>query len=82
LIMALDDAVVMAPSLEEAAVMLEAELARKSNRRTQPSPQLTPPDSAVEQPVDESSPPAAPPGITAPGDPPAGSHTPDDIPRS
>ncbi len=33
LIMALDDAVVMAPSLEEAAVMLEAELARKSVRR-------------------------------------------------
>jgi uncharacterized membrane protein (UPF0182 family) len=33
LIMALGDAVVMAPSLEEAAVMLEAELARKSVRR-------------------------------------------------
>jgi len=30
--MALDDALVMAPSLEEAAVMLEAELARKSVR--------------------------------------------------
>ncbi len=82
LIMALDDAVVMAPSLEEAAVMLEAELARKSNRRTQPLPQLTPPDSAVKQPVDESSPPAAPPDITAPGDPPAGSHSPGDTPRS
>ncbi len=82
LIMALDDAVVMAPSLEEAAVMLEAELARKSNRRTQPLPQLNAPDSAVTQPVDESSPPAAPPDITAPGDPPADSQTPDDIPRS
>lgn len=33
LIMALEDAVVMAPSLEEAAVMLEAELARKSTNR-------------------------------------------------
>jgi uncharacterized membrane protein (UPF0182 family) len=33
LIMALNDAVVMAPSLEEAAVMLETELRRKSTRR-------------------------------------------------
>ncbi|BBO90175.1 UPF0182 family protein [Desulfosarcina ovata] len=35
LIMALDDAVVMAPSLEEAAVKLETELIRKSSRRPQ-----------------------------------------------
>lgn len=43
LIMALDDAVVMAPSLEEAAVKLEAELARKSSRRDrrQPSPPVS-----------------------------------------
>lgn len=38
LIMAIDDAVVMAPSLEEAAVKLEAELARKSIRRDRRSP--------------------------------------------
>lgn len=37
LIMALGDAVVMAPSLEEAALKLEAELERKSTRRTRPS---------------------------------------------
>jgi uncharacterized protein len=39
MIMALGDAVVMAPSLEEAAVKLEAELARKSIRRTRPVPE-------------------------------------------
>jgi uncharacterized membrane protein (UPF0182 family) len=51
LIMALDDAVVMAPSLEEAAVMLEAELARKSvrrdrNARTRPPVEMDTPSPA------------------------------------
>ncbi|BBO69209.1 UPF0182 protein [Desulfosarcina alkanivorans] len=81
LIMALDDAVVMAPSLEEAAVMLEAELARKSTRRTQPMPQPTPPDAAVKPPGGESSPPALP-DAKVPGEPPAGDPKPGDTPRS
>ena len=38
LIMSLDNAVVMAASLEEAAVKLEAELTRKSIRRARPTP--------------------------------------------
>jgi uncharacterized membrane protein (UPF0182 family) len=66
LIMALGDAVVMAPSLEEAAVMLEAELARKSVRRdrnsqTRPPVEMdnrSPADSAAQPPVAESSPPS------------------------
>jgi hypothetical protein len=44
LIMALNDAVVMAPSLEEAAVMLEAELTRKSTRRDKRYRSLPPTD--------------------------------------
>jgi uncharacterized membrane protein (UPF0182 family) len=44
LIMALNDAVVMAPSLEEAAVMLEAELMRKSTRRDKRYRSLPPTD--------------------------------------
>jgi hypothetical protein len=43
LIMSLDNAVVMATSLEEAAVQLEAELARKSIRRARPRPAPSPP---------------------------------------
>ena len=48
LIMALGDAVVMAPSLEEAAVMLEVELARKSNRRVRPIKRQPPSDAGAE----------------------------------
>jgi uncharacterized membrane protein (UPF0182 family) len=56
LIMALDDAVVMAPSLEEAAVKLEAELARKSIRRDRrPTPTPTP-EAPEEQPAEEATP--------------------------
>ncbi|BBO75915.1 UPF0182 protein [Desulfosarcina widdelii] len=49
LIMALGDAVVMAPSLEEAAGKLEAELARKSNRRMR-QPKMAPRPAPVEAP--------------------------------
>jgi len=49
LIMALGDAVVMAPSLEEAAVKLEAELARKSSRRMR-QPKMAPRTAPVEAP--------------------------------
>jgi len=56
LIMALGDAVVMAPSLEEAAVQLEAELARKSKRRMwrpktglSPAPEAAPPAAETPQ---------------------------------
>jgi uncharacterized membrane protein (UPF0182 family) len=60
LIMALGDAVVMAPSLEEAAVMLEAELARKSvrrdrNARTRPPVKMDTP-SPAEDPMDQPAP--------------------------
>ena len=48
LIMALGDAVVMAPSLEEAAVKLEAELARKSNRMVRPQPQAPQPSTEAD----------------------------------
>jgi uncharacterized membrane protein (UPF0182 family) len=51
LIMALDDAVVMAPSLEEAAVQLEAELKRKSTRRNKRFRPLPQPDKAVDKTV-------------------------------
>ena len=53
LIMALDDAVVMAPSLEEAAVMLEAELKRKSTRRDKRYRSLPPVDETMESTEDE-----------------------------
>jgi hypothetical protein len=53
LIMALNDAVVMAPSLEEAAVMLEAELMRKSTRRDKRFRSLPPTDETTEIPEDE-----------------------------
>ena len=56
LIMALDDAVVMAPSLEEAAVMLEAELARKSTRRDRRLPALPSPSATEKSSVDEATP--------------------------
>ena len=54
MIMALDDAVVMAPSLEEAAEKLEAELVRKSARKNRRFP-TTPPkkESNEKPPVDE-----------------------------
>ena len=51
LIMALDDAVVMAPSLEEAAVKLEAELMRKSTRRDKRFRTAPKPDKTTENPV-------------------------------
>jgi uncharacterized membrane protein (UPF0182 family) len=51
LIMALDDAVVMAPSLEEAAVQLEAELLRKSTRRDKRFRTTPPSGKAAEQPA-------------------------------
>jgi hypothetical protein len=50
LIMALDDAVVMAPSLEEAAVKLEAELNRKSTRRENRFRRLPPTEKATGKP--------------------------------
>ncbi|WP_186441448.1 UPF0182 family protein [Desulfamplus magnetovallimortis] len=52
LIMSLDDAVVMAPSLEEAAVKLEQELRRKFNRREIQVP-VTPPIQIQQKPADE-----------------------------
>lgn len=52
LIMALDDAVVMAPSLEEAAVKLEAELKRKSTRSDRRLRSLPPAIKATEIPDD------------------------------
>ncbi len=52
LIMAFNDAVVMAPSLEEAAVMLEAELKRKSTRRDKRL-LLPPTDEAMDSKEDE-----------------------------
>ncbi len=51
IILALDDAVVMAPSLEDAAEKLEAELNRKSKRKDQRFPSMHP--SAVEKPTSE-----------------------------
>jgi uncharacterized membrane protein (UPF0182 family) len=53
LIMALNDAVVMAPSLEEAAVKLEAELLRKSIRRDQRFRSLPRTDKTTENPQEE-----------------------------
>ena len=80
LIMSLGDAVVMAPSLEEAAVMLEAELARKSTRRTQPLPRRVPPDGAVQLPDEKLSPPAVP-DANVPSELPPGNPKPGDTPR-
>jgi len=51
LIMALGDAVVMAPSLEEAAVKLEAELMRKSTRKDNRFRTLPQTEKSAEQPV-------------------------------
>ena len=56
LIMALGDAVVMAPSLEEAAVMLEAELARKSVRRDRNSQTRPPVEMDNRSPADSAAP--------------------------
>ncbi|MFO7715504.1 UPF0182 family protein [Desulfosarcina sp.] len=56
LIMALGDAVVMAPSLEEAAVQLEAELARKSVRSNRMFPEALPSDASGKKPVDDTTP--------------------------
>ena len=53
LIMALNDAVVMAPSLEEAAVKLEAELMRKSARRDRQLRTQPQSDKAMDTPVNE-----------------------------
>jgi uncharacterized membrane protein (UPF0182 family) len=87
LIMALDDAVVMAPSLEEAAVMLEAELARKSVRRDRNAQKRKSPDRSNRSPADgNAAPPApaeessqpAPPGANASGEPLADSPRPGD----
>jgi uncharacterized membrane protein (UPF0182 family) len=87
LIMALDDAVVMAPSLEEAAVMLEAELARKSVRRDRNAQKRKSPDRSNRSPADDNAtPPApaeessqpAPPGANASGEPLADSPRPGD----
>ena len=66
LIMALGDAVVMAPSLEEAAVKLEAELARKSSRRVRP--QLRPSSTQAAQPAQDglSTPATDPQAVSAP----------------
>ena len=56
LIMSLGDAVVMAPSLEEAAVKLEAELARKSVRRDRPLPMLPSPNPSEKSSADDAAP--------------------------
>ncbi|HSO20366.1 MAG TPA: UPF0182 family protein, partial [Desulfosarcina sp.] len=64
LIMALGDAVVMAPSLEEAAVKLEAELKRKSNRRTRPSATVPSSQAPAVAPTED----AGTPPVSAPGD--------------
>jgi uncharacterized membrane protein (UPF0182 family) len=53
LIMAFNDAVVMAPSLEEAAVMLEAELKRKSTRRDARYRSRPPTDETLESTQDD-----------------------------
>jgi uncharacterized membrane protein (UPF0182 family) len=66
LIMAIDDAVVMAPSLEEAAVMLEAELTRKSIRRDRRSPLPPPADAGRSTPAGEAAGTASPPPATMP----------------
>ncbi len=81
LIMALDDAVVMAPSLEEAAVMLEAELARKSVRRDRNSRTRPPVEMDNRSPADAEPTPATP-DKNAPGGPPSDSPKPGDTPRS
>jgi len=71
LIMAIDDAVVMAPSLEEAAVKLEAELARKSIRRDRRSPSPPASDAQPSTPAGDPAGPASPvpatPSKDAPG---------------
>jgi hypothetical protein len=51
--MAFNDAVVMAPSLEEAAVMLEAELKRKSTRRDARYRSRPPTDETLESTQDD-----------------------------
>jgi uncharacterized membrane protein (UPF0182 family) len=53
LIMALEDAVVMAPSLEEAALELEAELMKKSTRRDKRFRSLSQPQKPAETPAGE-----------------------------
>ncbi|MGD9097948.1 MAG: UPF0182 family protein, partial [Desulfobacterales bacterium] len=58
LIMAFNDAVVMAPSLEEAAVMLEAELKRKSTRRDTRYRSRPPTDETLESAQDDVPPPS------------------------
>ncbi|MDX2453927.1 UPF0182 family protein [Desulfosarcina sp.] len=60
LIMALDDAVVMAPSLEEAAVMLEAELTRKSVRRDRHAQTRSRPNMGNRSPAGDTTTPPAP----------------------
>jgi uncharacterized membrane protein (UPF0182 family) len=58
IILALNDAVVMAPSLEEAAVKLEAELARKSARRVRPARKQPTAEPATSTPVEPENTPA------------------------
>ena len=53
LIMAIDDAVVMAPSLEEAAVKLQAELERKTSRMDRRFPTEPPAESPKTPPKDD-----------------------------
>jgi uncharacterized protein len=56
MIMALDDAVVMAPSLEEAAKKLQVELARKSVRRDRRFPTVPPSDKTTPNPAGNTAP--------------------------
>ncbi len=65
IILALNDAVVMAPSLEEAAVKLEAELVRKSTRRVRPLPRRPASDASTPE-AAESAPPANEPTVASP----------------
>ena len=81
LIMSLDNAVVMATSLEEAAVKLEAELARKSIHRVRPA-QVTPSIDATPRPPDDDPSPSAPATDGLPGKSPADTPLPSVTPRS
>jgi len=89
LIMALDDAVVMAPSLEEAAEKLEAELVRKSARKNQRFPTMPPQENTNAKPIKKngtqpaSTPIDQPAGTTDNGkSAPAGSHVVDGQPST
>jgi uncharacterized membrane protein (UPF0182 family) len=75
MIMALDDAVVMAPSLEEAAKKLEAELARKSVRRDRRFPTAQPPDKTNPMPDGDTAPSSKPKVGENPSSPPSAKTT-------